>query len=186
MITVVSGLPRSGTSLLMQMLHAGGHPVLCDEQRVPDPDNPRGYFELEKVRSLERDATWMADAEGKALKVISFLLGRLPADHEYRVIFMHRDLGEVLASQSRMLERRGQPAGPDPALMRSYFERHLESVAAWISGQPQIRVFRCDYAAILRDPQATSRAIAEFLETPLDIKRMTTAVDPSLYRQRVP
>ncbi|MDB5341201.1 MAG: hypothetical protein JWN70_6820 [Planctomycetaceae bacterium] len=169
----------------MQMLHAGGHPILCDDQRLPDPDNPRGYFELEKVRSLERDATWMADAEGKAIKVVSFLLGRLPPGHEYRVIFMQRDLGEVLASQARMLERRGQPAGLEPALMRAHFERHLESVTKWMSGEPQIRVYSCEYAAVLRDPEATALAIAEFLETPLDIKQMVSAVDPTLYRQRV-
>ncbi len=185
MITVVSGLPRSGTSLLMQMVQAGGHPILSDEKRVADADNPRGYFELEKVRALERDASWIAAAEGKAIKVVSPLLRSLPADHEYRVIFMRRELDEVLASQERMLERRGQPAGPDRALMRSHFERHLETVTAWLASQKYIRVTYCDHAAVLRDPQTAATAIVDFLEVPLNIGEMVAAVDPALYRQRM-
>ena len=184
MITVVSGLPRSGTSLLMQMLHAGGYPILCDEQRAPDADNPRGYFEFDKVRALERDATWMATAEGKAIKVVSPLLRSLPANHEYRVIFMRRELDEALASQERMLERRGQPAGPDRGLMRTHFQRHLETVTAWLSAQKHVRVTYCDYATVLTDPQAAAQAIAEFLDAAVDTAQMAAAVDPTLYRQR--
>jgi hypothetical protein len=184
MITVVSGLPRSGTSLLMQMLHAGGYQILCDDHRLPDPDNPRGYLELEKVRGLERDATWIAEAEGQAIKVVSYLLRYLPPGHEYRVIFMHRDLEEVLASQSRMLDRLGQPPGPESALMHAHFQRHLKSITEWASQQKQIRIYNCEYSAVLQNPEAAAQAIAEFLETPLDIKQMASAVDPTLYRQR--
>lgn len=184
MITVVSGLPRSGTSLLMQMLQAGGHPVLCDEQRPPDVDNPRGYFELDQIRALERDASWIAFAEGQAIKVVSPLLRSLPVNHEYRVLFMRRELDEILASQERMLERRGQPAGPDRALMRSHFARHLESVFAWLSAQRHMHVSYCDHAEVLRDPQVAAIAIAGFLEVPLDTAQMVAAVDLNLYRQR--
>lgn len=166
----------------MQMLQAGGHPILCDDRRPPDPDNPHGYFELEKVRALERDATWIADAEGRAIKVISFLLRHLPREYEYRVIFMRRDLGDVLTSQARMLERLGQPAGPEPALMRGHFERHLTSVAKWISGQNQIRTYDCEYAAVLRNPEAAASAVAEFLNIPLNTRQMATVVDRSLTR----
>lgn len=185
MITVVSGLPRSGTSLLMQMLHAGGYPILCDEQRAPDADNPRGYFELEKIKSLERDASWIGTAEGKAIKVVSPLLRSLPGGHEYRVIFMRRELGEVLASQDRMLERRGQPKGPDPTLMRSHFQRHLDTVTAWLGTQHHIRVLYVDYTNVLSDPPAAAQAIASFLETAVDTAQMAASVDPALYRQRV-
>lgn len=184
MITVVSGLPRSGTSLMMQMLHAGGHDILCDDHRQPDPDNPRGYFELDKVRSLERDATWVAEAEGKAIKVISFLLRSLPPGHEYRVIFMHRNLDEVLASQAQMLHRLGQPTGPESTLMRSHFERHLKSITEWISRQNHFRMHTCEFTGVLRSPAAAATAITEFLEAPLRIQDMAAAVDHTLYRQR--
>lgn len=185
MITVVSGLPRSGTSLLMQMLHAGGYPILCDEQRAPDADNPRGYFEFEKVKALERDASWLPTAEGKAIKIVSPLLRFLPSNHEYRVIFMRRELDEVLSSQERMLERRGQPAGPDRALMRSHFQRHLDTVTGWFASQKHIRVCYFDYASVLTDPNSAAQVIASFLEASIEIPKMAAAVDLTLYRQRV-
>lgn len=184
MITVVSGLPRSGTSLLMQMLHAGGYPILSDEHRPPDADNPRGYFELQQVRALERDSSWIAAAEDKAIKVVSPLLHSLPSQHVYRVIFMRRDLDEVLASQERMLQRRGQPTGPDRSLMHSHFARHLDTVTTWLAAQSHVSVRYFDYATVLSDAQQTALQISEFLQTPLDISSMATAVDPALYRQR--
>src|SRR5579872_1312474 len=106
-VTIVSGLPRSGTSMMLRMLAAGGLPILTDGVRTPDEDNPHGYLEWEGVKSLARDASWVASARGKGVKVIYYWLRDLPRDCRYRVIFMRRDLDEVLASQAAMLERRG-------------------------------------------------------------------------------
>jgi hypothetical protein len=173
MITIVSGLPRSGTSLVMQMLAAGGFPILADNQRAPDDDNPRGYLEFEPVKSLERDASWLADAEGKAVKIVSFLLMKLPPSFDYRVIFVRRDLDEVLRSQAKMLERRGQPAGPNSDVMKSHFERHLATVDAWVTKQPRIH-----------NPLAEAGRLTQFLQADLQLEPMAAVVDPRLYRQR--
>jgi hypothetical protein len=184
MITVVSGLPRSGTSLVMQMLAAGGHPVLSDERRQADDDNPKGYLEFDKVRALERDASWLAEADGKAVKIISFLLPKLPAGFDYRIIFLRRDLDEVIRSQEKMLERRKQPPGPPAAVMKSHFERHLKTVDDWLVKQSNLQVLNWDYADLIRDPKAGTAAITRFLDCKLDLEKMAQAVDPSLYRQR--
>jgi hypothetical protein len=185
MITVVSGLPRSGTSLVMQMLAAGGYPILSDHVRTPDEDNPRGYLEYEKVKTLERDQSWLAEAEGKAVKIVSFLLPKLPENFDYRVIFVRRDLDEVIRSQEKMLERRGQPPGPSADVMKTHFERHLHSVEAWLAGQAHLSILWCRHADILSDAETESRRIADFLQTALDLPEMTGVVDPALYRQRV-
>lgn len=184
MITVVSGLPRSGTSLVMQMLAAGGHAILSDHQREADVDNPRGYLEDARVRSLERDVSWLGEAEEKAVKVISFLLNRLPADFQYRVLFVQRDLQEVLLSQAAMLQRLGQPTGPDHAMMTTHFQRHLESVQQWLSQQPNFQVLNVSYHSLIRNPETLSQTIADFLQRDLDERLMSEAVDPTLYRQR--
>lgn len=184
MITVVSGLPRSGTSLVMQMLAAGGHPILSDGVRSADEDNPKGYLEFEQVKSLERDQAWLKDADGKAVKIISFLLPKLPLDYEYRVIFLRRDLGEILRSQSQMLSRRGQPPGPPDDVMRAHFERHLQTVDAWLAGRQNFHLLNCSHADLIRDARGQSGRIAEFLALPLDQERMVQAVDPALHRQR--
>jgi len=184
MITVVSGLPRSGTSLVMQMLAAGGHAILSDNLRTADDDNPKGYLEFEKVKSLERDQSWLADADGKAVKIVSFLLTKLPPGFDYRVIFLRRDLGEVLRSQSQMLVRCGQPAGPSDAVMQSHFERHLQSVDSWINQRPEIAVLNCEYRELIHDAAAHVERIAQFLALPLDVAKMAAVVDPDLYRQR--
>jgi len=184
MITVVSGLPRSGTSLVMQMLAAGGHPILCDDLRAADADNPRGYLEFAPVKSLERDATWLPQAEGKAVKIISFLLPKLPSNFEYRVIFLRRDLSEVLRSQETMLQRRGQPPGPDAGLMASHFGKHLHSVDEWLSRQKHIEVLNCPYGELVQSTTKTAESIRDFLSLELDVSRMAAAVDPALYRQR--
>lgn len=184
MITVVSGLPRSGTSLVMQMLQAGGHPILCDEHRPADADNPRGYLEYAKVRSLERDATWLAEAEGRAVKVVSPLLVRLPTGFNYRVIFLRRDLREVVQSQEQMLQRRNQPPGPDAATMIPHFERHLKSTEDWLATRTDLQVLTCQHTSLLSNPLAEAHRIADFLERELDIHRMSNVVDPSLHRTK--
>lgn len=184
MITVVSGLPRSGTSLVMQMLAAGGQAILSDHQREADVDNPRGYLEDARVRSLEHDVSWLGQAEEKAVKVISFLLNRLPEEFQYRVLFLQRDLQEVLLSQAVMLQRLGQPAGPDHAIMTTHFQRHLKSIQHWLSQQPNFQVLNVSYQSLINNPGTLSQEIVDFLQRDLDVRLMSKAVDPALYRQR--
>src|SRR5919108_5001430 len=138
-IIVVSGLPRSGTSMAMKMLHAGGLEVVTDGLREADDSNPKGYFELEAVKELDKDGdtAWLRDARGKAVKIISFLLTFLPDEHDYRVVFMQRDLHEVLASQNKMLLQRSErPGTPDEdAQMRQHYEKHLAKVHRFLASR---------------------------------------------------
>jgi hypothetical protein len=185
MITVVSGLPRSGTSLMMQMLAAGGMTILSDGERRADVDNPRGYLEWERIKQLPQDPGCIVEAEGKAVKVISQLLLSLPAQHEYRVIFMQRPLPEVMASQDEMLRRRGNfDPGEDNSVVARAFQDHLSDVYGWLNGKPHVKASRVQYHAVLREPQATSESVAKFLEVPLDVEAMAKQVDGTLYRQR--
>jgi hypothetical protein len=187
MITIVSGLPRSGTSMMMQMLNAGGLPALADGFRTADEDNPQGYFEFEKVKQLKSDATWLAQAEGKAVKVVTQLLVDLPADRRYKVLFMHRNLDEILASQSQMLGRRGQPgANIPPDKMKGVFERHLEQVTAWLAKQPCFDVLPVQYAEVVRQPLDHAKAVAAFLNRPMDVEKMAASVSAKLYRHVCP
>ena len=186
MITIVSGLPRSGTSLMMQMLAAGGLPVLSDGERKADTDNPRGYLEWERIKQLPKEPSLIAEGEGKVVKVISQLLLSLPDGHEYRVVFMQRPLPEVLKSQDEMLRRRGTyEGGGDMSPIEDAFQRHLIEVNRWLNAKPNVQTLRVHYHRTLREPQAAAEAVAEFLKVPLDIEAMTREVDPSLYRNRM-
>jgi hypothetical protein len=184
-ITVVSGLPRSGTSMMMQMLGAGGLAVLTDGKRGADADNPRGYYEYEAVKSLAKDASWLASARGKAVKIVSALLIHLPDEFDYRVIFMRRPIAEVLASQSAMLDRLGH-AGPrgDDARLADLFARHLEEVDALLRRRPKIARLDVDYPAVVDSPLRVADAVNAFLDGALDPARMAAAVSPELHRQR--
>ena len=182
-IVVVSGLPRSGTSLVMQMLAAGGLEALTDGERTADEDNPRGYLELEAVKRLRDGADWVADARGKAVKVISHLLNHLPAREEYRVVFVERDLDEVLASQAKMIARRGQPTPPEE-VVRKAFEGHLAGFDRLIASRPDMSALRLAYADTIADPVAATQRLAEFVGGDLDRTAMAAAVDPGLYRNR--
>ncbi|OGG47108.1 MAG: hypothetical protein A3F84_22765 [Candidatus Handelsmanbacteria bacterium RIFCSPLOWO2_12_FULL_64_10] len=185
-VIVVSGLPRSGTSMMMQMLEAGGVAVLTDRVRAADEDNLKGYHEFERVKALPQDRAWLEEAGGKAVKIVSELLRRLPADHAYRVIFMRRDLREVLASQGQMLVRRGvaSPGGVSDDRMAEVFCKHLREVEAWLEGQPNVAVFYADYNEILQAPARWAEEVNRFLGGRLDVKRMAGVVDGVLYRQR--
>jgi hypothetical protein len=184
-VTVVSGLPRSGTSMMMQMLAAGGMPVLTDQIRASDEDNLRGYLEFEPVKASQRDASWVADATGKAVKVVYMLLRHLPAEHEYRVIFMRRDLGEVVGSQQAMLVRRGEQGAAVPHhQMAAIFARQLEQTDRWLESQPHILVLDVHHQDVIHEPEREARRVCEFLDLPLDVAAMALAVEPSLYRQR--
>lgn len=185
-ITVVSGLPRSGTSLMMQMLAAGGVPALSDGQRRADEDNPRGYFELEATKRTRTDASWLLRATGHAVKVIHVHLRDLPLEgHHYRVLLMQRELREVLSSQRTMLERRGESYDPSQdALFERVFRQQLAEVSAWLQHQPTMRSMLVDFKLLLESPRLLAEGVARFLELPLDLDAMELAVDPSLHRQR--
>jgi hypothetical protein len=183
-VTAVSGLPRSGTSMMMQMLAAGGMPILSDNIRKADDDNLRGYYEFEPVKRTKDDASWLKEAQGKVVKLVYTLLYDLPADCAYRVVFMHRHLDEVLASQRVMLDRRGEKgATVSPDRLRRIFEGQLEKVRAWLARQPHFEVIHVDYHHVINDPESQARRIADFLGGKLDLALMAAAVDGSLYRQ---
>ncbi len=185
-VTVVSGLPRSGTSMMMKALEAGGLSVVTDAQRVADEDNPKGYYEMERVKQLDKgDTAWVADAQGKVVKVISALLEHLPPGYQYRVVFMQRAMPEILASQKKMLERRGEPTDriSDEELTR-LFSKHVQKVETWLRGQPNFQVLYVDYNRMLADPLPFVRQVNQFLDNTLNEQRMAEVVDPALYRNR--
>jgi Sulfotransferase domain len=187
MITIVSGLPRSGTSLMMQMLVAGGMTPLADGERQADADNPRGYLEWERIKQLPHEPGCIAEAEGKVVKVISRLLLSLPTDHEYRVVFTQRPLPEVLASQDQMLRRRGTyKEGTNPAAIAAAFEKHLKEVYAWLDSRSNVRVIRVAYHDVLQEPEEVSRKLSDFLGISLNVEAMVQQVDATLYRNRTP
>lgn len=187
-IVVVSGLPRSGTSMAMKMLQAGGLEVMTDGLRQADASNPKGYFELEAVKQLDKngDTAWLKGARGKAVKIISFLLTWLPEEHDYRVVFMQRDLHEVLASQNTMLienaERPGTPEEDEQ--MRQHYEAHLSKVHRFLASRRCFSVLRVDYRTVLERPRDEAQRIDEFLGGGLDVERMAEVSDPTLYRHR--
>lgn len=184
-IVVVSGLPRSGTSMLMHVLQAGGMALLTDQVRKPDLDNPKGYYEFERVKRLPQgDIGWLEEARGKCLKVISALLVYLPRGYRYDVIFMHRDISEVLASQRKMLARRGQETSDDDEAMMVSLQEHVDEVRNWVAAQPNFSLLDADYNAILAAPAGWAAQIDAFLGRNLDTVAMQAAVDSTLYRNR--
>ena len=185
-VTVVSGLPRSGTSMMMKMLEAGGLPPVTDNIRTADKDNPKGYYEFERVKKMpDGDIEWVGEATGKSVKVISALLEHLPPDYTYKVIFMLRNMQEILASQHQMLVRSNKPtdkvSNEDLAEM---YRKHLNKVRSWLAEQQNMSVMYVDYNDIMSNPSSYPERIQRFLGFPLDIERMMTVVDPDLYRQR--
>ena len=185
-ITVVSGLPRSGTSMMMKMLEAGGIPPITDELREADEDNPKGYYEFERVKQMDQgDTRWVVEARGKVVKVISALLKHLPPGEQYRVVFVRRNMPEILASQRQMLIRRGEdPDKMDDAQMAMLFEKHLKQIDEWLKAQPNFRVLYVHYSDVLADPRPQIAKINEFLGGSLNTQAMVEAIDPKLYRNR--
>jgi hypothetical protein len=184
-VTVVSGLPRSGTSLMMQMLHAGGLPVLSDGLRTADDNNQRGYFEYEPVKRLRSDRSWLPQARGQAVKIIHLLLRDLLLDGSlhYRIVFMQRPIEEVLASQRAMLLREGK-AGADAAVLKKAFEGQLAQLDVWLAAQAQVSVLRVPYHRVVSDAHAVAADVNAFLGLDLDTAAMARAVEPALHRQR--
>jgi hypothetical protein len=186
-IAVVSGLPRSGTSMAMKMLEAGGMPVLVDGLRKPDVSNPNGYYEFEPVKELDKggDVQWLADARGRAVKIISFLLTYLPETYEYRVIFMRRDLHEAVASQNTMLAQRGESRdGADDERMCRLYEGHLEKVERFLASRSCFSTLTIAYEDVVQNPSLAAHRMNEFLGGTLDVVKMAAVADPALYRNR--
>jgi hypothetical protein len=184
-ITIVSGLPRSGTSMMMRMLEAGGMAVVVDNTRPPDADNPYGYYEFEQVKKVKDDASFLDHAHGKALKMVFTLLYDLPQNKTYHIIFMQRNMMEVLMSQRIMLQRHGKSTlQHDDARMGQIFAKHLEEVYAWLAKQTCIEVLYVNYDDVMTSPLQQAQRINRFVGNRLDSRKMAAMVDPTLYRNR--
>ncbi len=185
-MTVVTGVPRSGTSMMMRMLEQGGLPPLTDTLRTADRDNPNGYYEFEPVKRLPDDTSWLPDAEGHAVKMVYALLRHLPLDRPYRVVLMTRNLDEVVRSQNRMLERLGRPPrkiADEKAV--AMFRSHLVDTERWLDAAPSVTWRKLDYNDLLRDPGAVLATLNEMFGGSLDVPTMSAVVDPALYRNRI-
>jgi len=184
-ITIVSGLPRSGTSMMMRILEAGGMRILKDEIRKADEDNPAGYYEFEKVKELKKDPSWLENAKGKAVKIISSLLEHLPERYTYKIIFMHRNMEEILNSQRQMLIRRGEPTDEvSDEKIGKMFLKHLQKIEERLNKQSNMDVLTIHYNEILKEPAKHGEIINRFLGNTLNTKNMTGVIDRTLYRQR--
>jgi len=185
-IIVVSGLPRSDTSMMMEMLKAGGIQSLTDNLREADIDNPRGYFEYERVKKLPGgNNAWLSDAIGKAVKIIAPLLPYLPDNYTYIVIFMKRNMEEILSSQRVMLQRKGQDTQDEiEEKIKNLYNENLKSVIKFMNNHTNFSYMFCNYNEILGSPQQCIEQILSFLDLQLDIKEMVKVVEPTLYRQR--
>ena len=186
-IIVVSGLPRSGTSMAMKMLDAGGVPILTDGIRAADDSNPKGYYEFEQVKALDKsgDTAWLGGARGRAVKIISFLLTFLPDTYDYRVVFMNRDIDEVLASQNKMLVARGEGAETaDDAKMREVYRLHLEKVGRFLRNRSCFQTLQVGYRDVVENPSAQAARINAFLGERLNVGEMAAVADRELYRNR--
>ena len=173
--------------MMMKMLESGGLEIFTDNERQADEDNPKGYYEFEKVKSLgkQEDKSWLIEARGKVIKVVSSLLRELPQTLPYQVIFMSRNLEEVLISQSKMLERRGESTDPqNDEKMKRLFENHLKETILWLQEQENVEVIYVDYKVALDDPTGQAKRIKGFLGGAMETAQMASAVDPNLYRNR--
>lgn len=186
-ITVVSGLPRSGTSLMMKMLEVGGIAPLTDNQRTPDEDNPKGYYEYERVKKLPKgDTGWLDDANGKVVKIISALLPYLPESHTFRIVFMERDINEILISQKKMLVRRGEDTNKiDDQKLSLLFNEHLQETNSWLhENSHHINCLKVSYNHLLSNDTSIISSINDFLGGKLNTNAMNRVIDPSLYRSK--
>jgi len=170
----------------MSMLQAGGLPLVTDEARAADEDNPKGYFEFEKIKDLAEmdDKSWLRDARGKAIKIISHLLKELPEDNYYRIIFARRDLEEIIASQNIMLDRQSESNPVDDAKAIELYRKHLVNVRFLVRRKPNLEMIELTYGDTLSDPRASAERINSFLGGNLNTEQMSAIVDERLYRNR--
>lgn len=184
-IAIVSGLPRSGTSMMMRMLDAGGMEVVSDGIREADVDNPKGYYEFERVKRIKEDASWIPSTRGKVFKMVSLLLYHLPANERYRIVLMRRDTNEILASERKMLERLGKDANhATDERMADIFRKHLQHLEGWLEQQSHLSVLQVSYNDVVSDPLGPLERVAQFMGGGLDVEKMVGVVDPALYRNR--
>jgi hypothetical protein len=184
-IIIVSGLPRSGTSLMMQMLQAANIPLLSDGQRVADEDNPVGYWELELVKKIKTDSSWLNNADCHGVKIISPLMFELPDEHQYKVIVMKRAMPEVLASQRTMMARREQQGSSMPdTLLTKVFQQQELKLSRWLTTQDNCRFIEVHYGQLISEPARQVDQLIDFLQQPLNHTAMINCVDPDLYRNR--
>lgn len=183
-ITLVSGLPRSGTSMMMKMLEAGGMEMVVDNIRKADEDNPKGYYEFEKVKKIKEDISWLDSAQGKVVKMVSMLLYDLPSGRSYKIIFMKRKMEEILASQRMMLERKNSRDDVNDEKMGYMFSKHLKKIEKWLDEQKNIEVCYFAYSNVIEHPYENAQCVTEFMDNNLDINKMVEVIDKSLYRQR--
>ena len=184
-IIIVSGLPRCGTSMMMQMLEAGGNLPMTDHIRKADEDNPKGYYEFEKVKKIKEDASWLESCYGKAFKMVSALLYYLPNDKRYKVIFMKREMAEMLASQNKMLQRKGQNSDTiSDEEMSKKLHKHLRKVEEWLANQNNIDVIYINYNDVINNSYENAQLVNQFVNGRLDVEKMAGSVKTSLYRQR--
>jgi len=186
-VIVVSGLPRSGTSMLMNMLSAGGLQLVSDNNRIADRDNPKGYYEDERVKSLgsTADKSWVREARGKGIKVISHLLRSLPADNFYRILLARRELSEIIVSQNKMLDRLGEPNPIEDEKAMALYEKHLKEVRSLVGVRSNFELLEVHYSGVINEPGVWADKIRNFLQLNLDPERMREIVDKSLYRNRI-
>jgi len=184
-IAVVSGLPRSGTSMMMEMLEKGGLEVLTDNLRKPDEDNPKGYYEFERVKQLPDDTAWLDEAEGKAVKVLGELIKHLPGDYHYKIVFMERNLEEIIESQTKMLKRKGEdPDDISKDELRDTFKEYRKILKKQISSSPNMEVIYISYNDIMSHPEPVVESISAFFDGDLDKNKMLSVIDEELYRNR--
>ena len=170
--------------MMIRMLQAGGMPVVTDNLRPADADNPNGYYEFEPVKHLSRDASWLRDAYGKAVKMVYRLLPGLPQEHQYKVVMMNRHMGEIVASQDTMLRRRGNDTGTAPGDIAKILQNDLDAVKEPLQSRSNFRVLNLSYNSIIADPESAASELNRFLGDGLDTTAMSRVVDVSLYRER--
>lgn len=185
-IVVVSGLPRSGTSMCMQMLAAGGLQIFEDAERPADLHNPVGYLEHKAVKSLGADARFLAAAKGKAIKIVAPLVKQVPEAYAYRVIYMKRPVAEVVVSQEKMRGKSAEAITQQfPFALAMKLETASHQTLTALHKHPNVAILELEYHEVLKDPLAAAVAIGRFLERKLDHQKMVAAVAPESYRSRL-
>lgn len=185
-IIVVSGMPRSGTSLMMQMLAAGGVPIFTDKKRPADPNNYHGYFEHEAVKTIEKNTRWLENVKGRAIKIISPLLRYLPEKYDYKIIFMERNIDEIILSQNTMLKKSGKSPGRiSDKRLHELYAQEIRSVKSWMDKQSNIDVLFVNYADLISDAIRHLRRLENFLDCRFDLHKMSAVVDKTMYRSKI-